>query len=177
MVEVVLYRLDAVFGPEEPFSFSKTEVPVFCTPRDSMVRVGGECLIPHLFCIFIYVFCISKVLHFLWSCFHYHSLSLFFSLSDFEDTFSKWMRLIQKLFYANSLFLNEGNFHITFSRKSSHHFRWCKTLSQTEISRPNALSFVSCKTESWRRGDPAGERRSLPQTRCPLATPGQKSCQ
>lgn len=32
------------FEPREPRSFYKTEVPVFCTPRDSMARVVDDLL-------------------------------------------------------------------------------------------------------------------------------------
>lgn len=140
---------------------------IFCTPRGSVVRVVGECLIPHLFCIFIYVFCINKVLHFLWSCFH--SLSLSFSFW-FRRYFLQMDETYPDTFLCQfSFFLDERNCFIyqIFEKKQ---------LSLPVINSKSDRDFSSerpsvpfLKDRNRRRRGPPESAGACPRLACPPA--------
>lgn len=140
---------------------------IFCTPRGSVVRVVGECLIPHLFCIFIYVFCINKVLHFLWSCFH--SLSLFLFLISKILSPNGWDLSRHFPMPILVFFFNERNcFIYQISEKKQLSLPVINSKSDRDFSseRPS-VPFL--KDRNRRRRGPPESAGACPRLACPPA--------
>lgn len=156
-----------VFEPEEPLSFSKTEVPFFARREVQWFVLWANASFLIYF-VFLYTYFVSIRSYIFFGLAFTLSLSL--SLSDFEDTFSKWMRLIQTLSYANSrFFLDERNCFIyqIFEKKQ---------LSLPVINSKSDRDFSSerpsvpfLKDRNRRRRGPPESAGACPRLACPPA--------